>query len=103
VKDKEIKKRWRDYFDWLFNDENGITMPELDDSFVDANMLFVWRIQKLEVKEALKRMKGGKTLVSVIQKLEIKEALKRMKGGKTLASVEMPWRHGNCWHVCVHT
>ena len=62
VKDEEIKNRWREYFDGLFNDGNEGTMPKLDDSFDDTNRRFVRRIQELEVKEALKRMKGGKAL-----------------------------------------
>ena len=61
VKDEEIKNRWRDYFDGLFNDGNEGTMPKLDDSFDDYRR-FVRRIPELEVKEALKRMKGGKAL-----------------------------------------
>ena len=60
VKDEESKNRWRDYFEGILNDENDITMPELDDSFDDTNMQFVQRIQELEVKEALKMMKAGK-------------------------------------------
>jgi hypothetical protein len=35
---------------------------QLDDSFDDLNRCFVRRIQELEVKEALKRMKGGKAM-----------------------------------------
>ncbi|KAK1661097.1 hypothetical protein QYE76_049256 [Lolium multiflorum] len=62
VKDEEIKNKWREYFDGLFNDGNGGTMPKLDDSFDDTNRHFVRRIQELEVKEAHKRMKGGKSL-----------------------------------------
>jgi hypothetical protein len=61
VKDDEIKNRWREYFDKLFNDESEKTVIELDDS-VDTNMQFVWRIQKPEVKEALKKMKTNKAL-----------------------------------------
>jgi hypothetical protein len=34
----------------------------LDDSFNDLNICFVCRIQESEVKEALKRMKGGKAM-----------------------------------------
>jgi hypothetical protein len=34
----------------------------LDDSFDDLNRCFVRRIQESEVKEALKRMKGGKAM-----------------------------------------
>jgi hypothetical protein len=36
VKDEEIKNRWREYFDGLFNDGNEGTMPKLDDSFDDT-------------------------------------------------------------------
>ena len=62
VKDDEIKNRWREYFDNLFNGENESTMIELDDSFDDTNKQFVRRIQESEVKEALKMMKVGKAL-----------------------------------------
>lgn len=62
VKDDEIKRRWREYFDNLFNGENGSSTIELDDSFDDTSMCFVRRIQESEVREALKRMKGGKAM-----------------------------------------
>jgi hypothetical protein len=61
VKDDEIKNRWREYFDKLFNDESEKTAIELDDS-IDTNRRFVRRIQESEVKEALKKMKTDKTL-----------------------------------------
>jgi hypothetical protein len=61
VKDEEIKNRWREYFDKLFNDESEKTAIELDDS-IDTNRRFVRRIQESEVKETLKKMKTGKTL-----------------------------------------
>jgi hypothetical protein len=54
VKDEEIKHRWREYFDKLFNGETESSTIELDDSFDDTNRRFVRRI-----KEALKRMKGN--------------------------------------------
>ena len=38
------------------------TTFELDDSFDDTNRRFVRRIQESEVREALKRMKGGKAM-----------------------------------------
>jgi hypothetical protein len=60
VKDKEIKDKWREYFDKLFNGENESSTLVLDDSFNDTNRRFVRRIQKAEIVEALKRMKGGK-------------------------------------------
>jgi hypothetical protein len=36
VKDEEIKNRWREYFDKLFNDESEKIAIELDDS-IDTN------------------------------------------------------------------
>ena len=62
VKDDEIKDRWRDYFDELFNHNNDDSMIELDDAFDDTDRQFVRRIQESEVREALKRMKVGKAL-----------------------------------------
>jgi hypothetical protein len=44
VKDEEIKDRWREYFDKLFNGENEGPTFELDDSFDDTNRRFVRRI-----------------------------------------------------------
>jgi ferric iron reductase protein FhuF len=61
VKDEEIKNRWREYFYKLFNNESEKTAIELDNS-IDINRRFVWRIQKSEVKEALKKMKRCKAL-----------------------------------------
>jgi hypothetical protein len=49
-------------FDKLFNGETESSTIELDDSFDDTNKRFVRRIQESEVKEALKRLKGGKAL-----------------------------------------
>src|SRR6185437_11083133 len=62
VKDDEIKGRWREYFDKLFNGENDGTTFKLDDSFDDTNRRFVRRFQEAEIGEALKRMKGGKAM-----------------------------------------
>ena len=62
MKDDEIKGRWREYFDKLFNGENEGTTFELDDSFDDTNRRFVRRFQEAEIGEALKRMKGGKAM-----------------------------------------
>jgi hypothetical protein len=44
VKDEEIKHRWREYIDKLFNGETESSTIELDDSFVDTSSRFVWRI-----------------------------------------------------------
>jgi molecular chaperone GrpE (heat shock protein) len=63
VKDEEIKNRWREYFDKLFNDESEKITIELVDS-IDTNRRFVRRIQESKVKETLKKMKTGKALGS---------------------------------------
>ena len=44
----------------LFNGENESSTIEMDDSFDDTLRCFVRRIQESKVKNALKRMKGGK-------------------------------------------
>ncbi|GJN09315.1 hypothetical protein PR202_ga27312 [Eleusine coracana subsp. coracana] len=62
VRDEEIKDRWREYFDKLFNREEEGPILELDDSFDDNNRRFVRRIQETEIEEALKRMKSGKAM-----------------------------------------
>jgi hypothetical protein len=62
VKGQYIKQRWQRYFDNLFNGENETMDTQLYDSFDDLNICFVRRIQESEVKEALKRIKGGKAM-----------------------------------------
>jgi hypothetical protein len=61
VKDEEIKNRWREYFNKIFNDESEKIAIELDNS-IDTNRRFVRRIQESEVKEALKKMKTDMAL-----------------------------------------
>jgi hypothetical protein len=62
TKDEDIKNRWREYFNKLFNEDSGSSSIELDISSDDLNRQFVCRIQESEVKDALKRMKGGKAM-----------------------------------------
>jgi hypothetical protein len=62
TKDKDIKSRWREYFDKLFNKDSGSSSIELDISLDDLNRQFMRRIQESEVKDALKMMKGGKVM-----------------------------------------
>ena len=62
VMEDEIRHRWQEYFDKLFNGDNTNTTFQLDDSFDDTNRRFVRGIQESEVREALKRMKRGKTM-----------------------------------------
>jgi hypothetical protein len=46
----------------LFNEDSGSSSIELDISSDDLNRHFVRRIQEFEVKDALKKMKGGKAM-----------------------------------------
>jgi hypothetical protein len=62
TKDEDIKNRWREYFDKLFNEDSASSSIELDISSDDLNRHFVRMIQESEVKDALKRMKGGKAM-----------------------------------------
>jgi hypothetical protein len=62
TKDEDIKNRWQKYFDKLFNEDSVSSSIELDISSDDLNMQFMRRIQESEVKDVLKRMKGGKTM-----------------------------------------
>jgi hypothetical protein len=62
IKDDDIKNRWWEYFDKLFNEDSGSSSIELDISSDDLNRQFMRRIQESEVKDALKRMKGGNAM-----------------------------------------
>jgi hypothetical protein len=53
---------WREYFDKLFNEDSRSSSIVLDISSNDLNRQFVRRIQESEVKDALKRKKGGKAM-----------------------------------------
>jgi hypothetical protein len=62
TKDEDIKNVWREYFDKLFNEDSGSSSIELDISSDDLNRQFIHSIQESNVKDALKRMKGGKAM-----------------------------------------
>jgi hypothetical protein len=62
TKDEDIKSRWREYFDKLFNEDSESSSIELDISSNDLNKQFMRRIQESEVKDVLKRMKGSKAM-----------------------------------------
>jgi hypothetical protein len=64
TKDEDIKNRWREYFDKLFNEDSGSSSIDLNISSDDLNRQFVHRIQESKVKDDLKRMKGGKAMGS---------------------------------------
>jgi hypothetical protein len=46
TKDEDIKNRWREYFDKLFNEDSGSPSIELNISSDDLNRQFVCRIQE---------------------------------------------------------
>jgi hypothetical protein len=62
TKDEDIKNGWWEYFDKLFNEDSGSSSIELDISSDDLNRQFIRSIQESNVKDALKRMKGGKAM-----------------------------------------
>jgi hypothetical protein len=62
TKNKYIKIGWWECFNKLFDEDSGSLSIELDISSDDLNRHFVRRIQESEVKDALKRMKGGKSM-----------------------------------------
>ncbi|KAH1189168.1 hypothetical protein GmHk_20G056992 [Glycine max] len=62
VHEKDIKERWKTYFHNLFNDGYGYDSSSLDTREEDRNYKYYRRIQKQEVKEALKRMSNGKAV-----------------------------------------
>jgi hypothetical protein len=61
-KDEDIKNMWREYFDKLFNEDSESSSIELDISSDDLNRQFIRSIQESNIKDALKRMKGGKAM-----------------------------------------
>ena len=71
MKDDEIRDRWREYFDKLFNGESEGPTIELDDSFDDTNRRFVRRIQEVEIGE---RMKGDKAMGLTVSLLRCGDA-----------------------------
>jgi hypothetical protein len=56
------ENKWREYFDKLFTEDSRSSSIELDISSDNLNGQFVRRIQESEIKDALKRMNGGKTM-----------------------------------------
>ncbi|KAL5158405.1 Craniofacial development protein 2 [Glycine soja] len=62
VHEKDIKERWKVYFHNLFNDGYGYDSSSLDTREEDRNYKYYRRIQKQEVKEALKKMSNGKAV-----------------------------------------
>jgi hypothetical protein len=82
TKDEDIKNRWWEYFDKLFNEDSESPSIELDISSDDLNRQFVCRIQESEVKDALKRMKRGKVMCMDVIPIEV---------WRTLEDVAIVW------------
>ena len=62
VQDEEIKDRWKEYFDELFNGSLGAVTGDTYVSKEEINVEFVLRVRRVEVEVALKRMKPKKTV-----------------------------------------
>ena len=62
VRDEEIKKRWREYFDKLFNCSSTQDLDELAIQCQDMNRNYMRRISEPKIKDVLKRMKSKKTV-----------------------------------------
>ena len=60
VKEEHNNKKWKSYFDKLFNGNDMKDWSDLDNPMKDGNHIFVRRIRMAEVKDALRRMKMGK-------------------------------------------
>ena len=58
----EIKERWREYFDKLFNGSSTHHLDDLTIQCQDMNHNYMRRISESEVKEALKKMKSRKAV-----------------------------------------
>jgi hypothetical protein len=80
TKDEDIKNRWQEYFDKLFNEDSESSSIELVIFSDDLNRQFLRMIQESEVKDALKKDEG------------------RQDDGSewdTYRRVEDSWRHNN--------
>jgi hypothetical protein len=58
TKDEDIKNRWQEYFDKLFNEDSDSSSIELVIFSDDLNRQFLRMIQESEVKDALKKDEG---------------------------------------------
>ena len=61
-RDEEIKERWREYFDKLFNGSSTQDLDDLTIQFQEVDRNYMRRISESEVKETFKRMKSRKAI-----------------------------------------
>jgi hypothetical protein len=71
TKDEDIKNRWWEYFDKLFNEDSESLFIKLDISSDDLNRQFVHMIQESEIKDVLKKMKRGKVMGPDVIPIEV--------------------------------
>ena len=64
MKDTNIKEKWKEYFDKLFNGNYVQDIGDMNIPSEDLNHDFMRRIRPCEVKEALRRMKTRKVVGS---------------------------------------
>ena len=62
VKDTDIKERWKEYFDKLFNGNYVQYIGDVNIPSEELNRDFLRRIRSGEVKKALRHMKTRKTV-----------------------------------------
>ena len=62
MKDTDIKERWNEYFDKLFNGNFVQDVGDVNIPSEDLNRDFMHRIRLCEVKKALRRMKTRKAV-----------------------------------------
>ena len=62
VRDEEIKERWREYFDKLFNGSSTQNLDDITIQCQDMNCNYMRIISESEVKEALHGMKSRKAV-----------------------------------------
>ncbi|KAG8222333.1 hypothetical protein J437_LFUL001876 [Ladona fulva] len=69
--DGDVRKRWKEYFHKLLNEEN----PRLRNEEGDGNELAVQDMSRVEVKAALKKVKNGKAVGADQIPVEIRKCL----------------------------
>lgn len=62
VQDEEIKDRWMEYFDELFNGNQEGDMDDLQRGSMNEEQVFIRRIRTVEIEVALKKMKVKKAI-----------------------------------------
>ncbi len=62
VQDEDIKERWMEYFDELFNGSQGAVTGDMSVSKEEINVGFVRQVKRVEVEVALKKMKSKKAV-----------------------------------------